>query len=158
MLTKYLLGKPTRMWDLYLDQALFACRVRTHATTETSPYYLVYGKHPRLIGDDNYALDINAPTADPHSRIEAVQSARQQASRVTYERALREKTLRDEKAQLHRLDVGQWVLVRHETPPKVRIQMVRTLSGSRKNDVGYVQIAGSKWKGISNLGAWKSAH
>ena len=41
MITKYLLGKPTKLWDLYLDQALFACRVRTHATTKTSPYYLV---------------------------------------------------------------------------------------------------------------------
>ena len=119
MLTKYLLGKPTRMWDLYLDQALFACRVRTHATTETSPYYLVYGKHPRLVGDENYALDVHTPAVDHHPRIEAVQSARQQASRVTYERALREKTLRDEKAQLHRLEVGQWVLVRHENPQKL---------------------------------------
>ena len=107
MLTKYLLGKPTKLWDLYLDQALFACRVRTHSTTETSPYYLVYGKHPRLVGDENYAYDANAPAADHDSRIEAVQSARQQASRMTHERALREKTLRDQKAQLHRIDVGE---------------------------------------------------
>ena len=32
MLGKLLLGKPTRLWDLYLDQALFTCRVRTNAT------------------------------------------------------------------------------------------------------------------------------
>jgi hypothetical protein len=38
MLTKYLLGKPTRLWDLYLDQSIFTCRIRTHATTKTSPY------------------------------------------------------------------------------------------------------------------------
>src|SRR5271163_2328077 len=75
--------------DLYLDQALFAARVRTHATTKTSPFYLVYGKHPRLLGDDNHPLDVNTPIADYRSRLEAVQSARQQASRVTYERALR---------------------------------------------------------------------
>ena len=118
MLTKYLLGKPTKLWDLYLDQALFACRVHTHSTTETSPYYLVYEKHPRLVGDENYAYDANAPAADHDSRIEAVQSARQQASRMTHERALREKTLRDQKAQLHRLAVGEWVLVRHENPQK----------------------------------------
>jgi len=56
MLTKLLLGKSTKLWDLYLDQALFACRVRTHSTTKTSPFYLVYGKHPRLLGDQNIAL------------------------------------------------------------------------------------------------------
>ena len=61
ILTKYLLGKPTKLWDQYLDQALFACRVRTHSTTQTSPFYLVYGKHPRLLGDDNYQLEVSAP-------------------------------------------------------------------------------------------------
>src|SRR5437667_1799405 len=34
MLGKLLLGKPTVLWDLYLDQALFACRVRTNAAYE----------------------------------------------------------------------------------------------------------------------------
>ena len=43
MISKLLFGKHTKLWDLYLDQALFACRIRTHATTKTSPFYLVYG-------------------------------------------------------------------------------------------------------------------
>ena len=96
MITKYLLGKPTKLWDLYVDQALFACRVRTHSTTKASPYYLVYGKHPRLLGDDNYPLDLNVPPQDYRPRIEAVQSARQEATQITYERALREKMLCDQ--------------------------------------------------------------
>ena len=53
MLGKLLLGKPTNLWDLYLDQALFACRVRTNSTTKESPFYLVYGQHPHLFGDVN---------------------------------------------------------------------------------------------------------
>jgi hypothetical protein len=118
MITKYLLGKPTKLWDLYLDQALFACRVRTHSTTHTSPYYLVYGQHPRLLGDDNHPLDVDVPPQDYHARIEAVQSARQEASRVTYERALRAKAARDELVQPHKLAEGEWVLVRHEDPQK----------------------------------------
>lgn len=76
MLTKYLMGKPTKLWDQYLDQALFACRVRIHSTTQTSPFYLVYGKHPRLLGDDNYPLDVNTPPQDYESRLKVVQSAR----------------------------------------------------------------------------------
>jgi len=122
MITKYLLGKPTKLWDLYLDQALFACRVRTHSTTHTSPFYLVYGKHPRLLGDDNHPLDVNTPPQDYKPRIEAVQSARQEASRVTYERALQAKASRDELVQLHEIEEGQWVLVRHENPQKFEVK------------------------------------
>lgn len=43
MLTKYLIGKSRKLWDRYLDQALFAARIRTHTTTRYSPFYLVYG-------------------------------------------------------------------------------------------------------------------
>src|SRR5437667_12133728 len=85
MITKYLLGKPTKLWDLYLDQALFACQVHAHAATRTSPYYLVNSKHPRLVSDDNYPLDVDTPAADHRPRVEAVQSARQEAAQITYE-------------------------------------------------------------------------
>jgi hypothetical protein len=118
MLTKLLLGKSTKLWDLYLDQALFACRVRTHQTTKTSPFYLVYGKHPRLLGDDNVPLSTETLTADHESRIETVVTARQQAAQATYARALQAKTLRDEIVKEHELREGEWVLVRHETPQK----------------------------------------
>ena len=56
MLGKLLLNKPTKPWDLYLDQAVFACRIRTHSTTKTSPFYLVYGQQPHLLGDMNVAV------------------------------------------------------------------------------------------------------
>jgi hypothetical protein len=118
MLTKLLLGKSTKLWDLYLDQALFSCRVRTHSTTKTSPFYLVYGKHPRILGDHNAALSAEAVTADHQARIQAVYSARQEASRATFERALQAKTIRDELVKEHELNEGEWVLVRHENPQK----------------------------------------
>lgn len=38
-------------WDEFLDQAVFALRVRTHAVTKHAPFYLLYGVHPRLPGD-----------------------------------------------------------------------------------------------------------
>ena len=118
MLTKLLLGKPTKLWDLYLDQALFACRIRTHSTTKISPFYLVYGKHPRLLGDSNVPLAEDAITADNEARIQSVYTARQEATRATYERALQAKGLRDEIVKEHELSEGEWVLVRHETPQK----------------------------------------
>ena len=63
MLGKMLLNKPTKLWDLYLDQALFACRIRTHTTTKTSPFYLLYDGHPHLLGDYNAALPSDAESA-----------------------------------------------------------------------------------------------
>jgi hypothetical protein len=39
-------GKRTQLCDLHLDQAPFACRVRTQSTTNTSPSYLVWTTYP----------------------------------------------------------------------------------------------------------------
>src|SRR5947207_11763894 len=88
MLGKMLLTKPTKLWDLYLDQALFACRIRTHSTTKTSPFYLLYGKHPHLLGDSNMALPRDAAPTDHDEHIRIMSSARQAAARATHERAL----------------------------------------------------------------------
>jgi transposase InsO family protein len=50
MITKLSDGEPAR-WDEFLPQALFALRVREHAVTKFSPFYLLYGVHPRIPGD-----------------------------------------------------------------------------------------------------------
>lgn len=118
MISKMLLGKPTKLWDLYLDQALFACRIRTNATTKTSPFYLLNGQQPHLHGDRHYALPRNSATASHDERIRLMSSARQ-AARATYERALTDRKLRGDIVTLHMLEVGDWVFVRHEKPQKL---------------------------------------
>ena len=118
MLGKLLLNKPTKLWDLYLDQAVFACRVRTHTTTKTSPFYLLYGRQPHLLGDSNEALPIDLPAADYEERFKVLQSARQDAAIASYERAFKDKEVRDDLVTPHKLDEGEWVLVRHENPHK----------------------------------------
>jgi len=45
-------------------------------------------------------------------------TARQEATRLTHERALKDQQSRNEIVSLHTLDVGEWVLVRHEKPHK----------------------------------------
>lgn len=50
ILTKYFKGQ-VHNWGKYLDSALFSCRIRKHATTGYSPFYLVYGHDPVLPGD-----------------------------------------------------------------------------------------------------------
>ena len=82
----------------------------------------------------------NASAADHDSWIEAVQSARQQTSRITHEWALHEKTLRDQKAQLYRLDVGKWILVRRENPQKFESKWFRPYQIVEKMMLGTYQL------------------
>ena len=62
ILTK-LVGGARHKWDQFLDQALFTCRIRTHSSTGYSPFYLTYGRHPRLPGDFSppYMWDLHDP-------------------------------------------------------------------------------------------------
>jgi hypothetical protein len=50
-LTKYVGNKMRHKWDLFLDQAVFACRTRIHSVTKKSPFYLLYGVEPAVPGD-----------------------------------------------------------------------------------------------------------
>jgi hypothetical protein len=118
MLGKLLLNKPTKLWDLYLNQAVFACRIRTHTTMKTSPFYLLYGRHPHLLGDTNITLPSDANVAPHEERFKLLQSARKEAAIATYDRAFKDKNARDELVQPHKFQEGQWVLVRHENPQK----------------------------------------
>jgi len=118
MLGKMLLNKHTKLWDLYLDQAVFACRIRTHSTMKTSPFYLLYGKHPHLLGDYNATLSVESESAPYEERLRLLQSARKDAAIASYERALKDKSARDKLVTPHELEQGQWVLVRHERPQK----------------------------------------
>src|SRR5216117_2302072 len=69
-----------RHYGIYLDQALFACRLRTNATTKTSPFYLVYGQQPHMLGDINKALPNDATPEGHEQRIKLLQSARTEAT------------------------------------------------------------------------------
>jgi Integrase zinc binding domain len=119
MLGKYLLNKPTKLWDQYLDQALWACRVRTNTTTHQSPFYLVYGVHPHLLGDPNWALPSEGEVGEvTNTRASKLHLAPTEAARLQYERAFKHKKDQDGLVTPHQLDVGMWVLVRHENPQK----------------------------------------
>jgi transposase InsO family protein len=47
ILTRLMVGQYTALWDSYLSAAVYATRLRSHATTGFSPFYLVYGRRPR---------------------------------------------------------------------------------------------------------------
>lgn len=64
MLRKYTNGA-FHIWDEYLHTALFACRIRTHATSGYSPFKMVYGQDPVLPGDPLSPYISDKPLKDP---------------------------------------------------------------------------------------------
>jgi len=71
-----------------------------------------------LLGDVNKALPNDATPEGHEQRIKLLQSARTEATIAAYERAFKDSSYRNELVIPHHLDVGDWVLVRHETPNK----------------------------------------
>ena len=117
MLTKYMIGHPIKEWDQYLDQALFATRIRTHATTKFSPFYLLYGVNPKLPGDEVH------PTPDQYDeRIDPapfLSKERATAFQATMAKAIENKKRWDAKVnEKTKFAVGDWVLIQTKKPNK----------------------------------------
>ncbi|KAG2191485.1 hypothetical protein INT47_004957, partial [Mucor saturninus] len=66
MLRKYTNGALHR-WDDFVHAALWACRIRLHTTTGFSPFYLTYGREPRLPGDVLHPYIDNSTFKDPRT-------------------------------------------------------------------------------------------
>jgi hypothetical protein len=70
-ISKYLIGKPRTLWDLYVQPATYYARIRTHTTTEASPFTLLYGVNPRLLSDETGPIpETNETRVDPKEFIE----------------------------------------------------------------------------------------
>ncbi|SAM00834.1 hypothetical protein [Absidia glauca] len=125
MLRKYVKGNIYE-WDRYLPRVEWSCRTRYHKTTRTSPFYLVYGVHPRQPPDDFWPNLIperqqdettmedlsNASTA----RLLKLHHKRQQAKQLTEQRQAADKQRWDDNTKVQRFEVNDLVLVRHENP------------------------------------------
>jgi transposase InsO family protein len=57
ILIKMCMGELVTTWDLYLESAVWATRIRKHAVHGYSPYYLVYGRHPPMPSTDIDAVE-----------------------------------------------------------------------------------------------------
>jgi transposase InsO family protein len=122
-------GKPER-WDEYLKQTLFALRVRTHAVTKHSPFYLMYGVHPRLPGDTaplESAMQPLDELEEMEARGEYVARTFEElgnARRAAYERSkvqaevMRKRHNLDPNAPEYFFKVGDWVKMKHHSHTK----------------------------------------
>jgi hypothetical protein len=123
MLKKYVNGD-VHSWDEYVDTVTFACRIRKHATTGHSPFFLVYGIHPRIPGDfhrphmnEFTEFDANLITEDALTRIRQLREVRFLAEENMRNKAIKDKEnwdklLKGKETQIFK--VNDYVLLRNE--------------------------------------------
>ena len=123
-------GKPDR-WDEFLAQTMFALRVRTHAVTGFSPFYLLYGVDPRLPGD----VDPPRASMEPLSELEQREARREHHARLfesigmdraaawergeaQAERMRTRNPTTEGSTETHHFKVGEWVKMKHHARTK----------------------------------------
>jgi transposase InsO family protein len=120
MLTKYLVNEPINHWDHYLDQALFATRIRTHSTKGFSPFYLLYGVHPHLLGDDSGPSPEHLDSILREDPAILLAKDRADALNRTIEKANKNKEEWAKHLTKHdpKFKAGDWVVIRTKEPKK----------------------------------------
>ncbi|KAG0808563.1 hypothetical protein G6F16_013716 [Rhizopus arrhizus] len=124
MLIKYVNGD-VHSWDEYVDTTLFACRIRKHATTGFSPYFLTYGVDPRIPGDPHRPFIQEFIEQDPEliSEETLIHLRKLRESRYIAEERLQKQAQLDKMRwdsmlknnQIQTFNVGDYVLLRHES-------------------------------------------
>jgi hypothetical protein len=120
MLRKYVNGA-IHIWDKFVDTALFASRIRHHRSTGYSPFFLVYGREPKIPGDYIRPYFGKAVTQDPRTVAEhtareleelgQVRAAAEQRMKAVQEQ---DKLRWDSAIDKLEFEVGDHVFVRHE--------------------------------------------
>lgn len=122
-------GHPDR-WDEYLPQIIFSLRVRTHAVTKFSPFFLLYGYEPRLPGDTDPPRQSMVPLDELEKKeLRQEFTAREledlgQHRAAAYYRSLKQAELMEKKNQSpddkkdHYFEIGDMVKLKHFTKTK----------------------------------------
>ena len=138
VLTKFTLGKNVHTWDLYLPEALYATRIRQHATSGRSPFFLVYGLEPRLLEDGQDLRPHNIEIEGHEARHQEAASARL----LAYERLVQKAELaglmnpEKFKGDNTSFPLNSWVLVRNENPMKLSPKWIGPFKVIKKHWLG----------------------
>lgn len=121
MLRKYVQGS-LHKWDDYVEPALWATRIRKHSTTGYSPYFLVYGRDPKLPGDELKPFICSESMQDPRTiaDIAARESASLGQHRASAEAKLKAMGAKDKERWDSLIkpvgyEVGDLVMAKHES-------------------------------------------
>ncbi|XP_044178256.1 uncharacterized protein LOC122960249 [Acropora millepora] len=108
-------------WDNYIPSILFAYRVSPQASTGDSPFYLLYGREPRLPPDVSLLPleNVSSSVAEHRSRIVNQLEAAQAIARTNIQRAQQQMKAQYDKAAVDApFEVGQRVWVFTPKPRK----------------------------------------
>lgn len=150
MLTKYLMGKPTRLWDEYLTQAVFAARVREHTVSKRSPYYLVYGVQARISSDGSSSPDSRSQE-DRDEQIRHLSDARSKANELLLVHAIKKQQIRDTAVTKTSFQPGDWVLVRNEAKKKYENTWFGPYKVLQSHPLGTYALAEPQGRVLRNL-------
>ncbi|KAG1225834.1 hypothetical protein G6F67_009193 [Rhizopus microsporus] len=141
MLRKYVHGA-IHIWDQFVDAALFATRVRKHRSAGFSPFYLVYGREPRLPGDELRPYLATRIAQDPrtiaeHTARELESLGQIRAAAQKRMEAVSEGDKRKWDATIKKLnfEVGDHVLMRNEQKYGLEYNWMGPFIVTAKNDV-----------------------
>ena len=103
-------------WDEFLLSILFAYRTSPQATTGDSPFYLLYGREPRLPIDVNFfppnVEKLSTSIEEHRARIVTQLEEAQRLAKQNIERTQQQmKAQYDLKASPHKFEIGQRVWV-----------------------------------------------
>jgi len=129
-------SQPKR-WDEFLNQTIFAIRVRSHAVTKFSPFYLLYGLEPRLPGDTEppreSMTEWTAETMNDYEtrNMEQLQRARGMAYMRSLEQAEKMKKRNEQLKKKHEevenspdyyFKINDWVKMKNHNPNKFEFE------------------------------------
>jgi hypothetical protein len=125
VIQKYCSTGNRNKWEEYLDQALLACRIRAHRATGYSPFYLVYGQSPRILGENLVPsigeldeTDMTGPRLSQLEKLKEIRTTTKQNLQRQKDKIIEysKKQMRQGKRQL--LQRGSYVLIRNEAKQK----------------------------------------
>ena len=132
-LAMYVSQNDHRDWDNYLDLCLFAYRTGIQSSTLYSPFFLLYGREPRmpvdraLIPPSPYVVDQDAYV---HELKDLLSKAFVQTRQNLQKSQATQKAQYDKSATSHTFEVGQLILLRNPVvPPGKCAKFVHKWSG-----------------------------
>lgn len=117
-----------RKWTAYLPEIVYVYNATPHATTGLSPFYLLFGREPRLPIDHLLGLnhDSDTTSADEwlHLHKKRLNKALSEALQNTERSAERRRELHDKSSTPCTIEVGTKVLMRNHVKGRNKIQDV----------------------------------
>ena len=108
-------------WKEYVAPVVHAYNCTQHSSTGISPFYLMFGRHPRLAVDVYFGLGPNTNSSKDHSKFiqdlsKRLEYAYELARRNAASAGLRQKATYDRRPPSNRIEIGDKVLVKNFTP------------------------------------------